>query len=304
MAVTIMKDKSQTGTGGAAFSQMLVATDFSEGAEWALDRAIRLPMDSRATLIVAHVLPDDIPPKYRQAVRQQARDFLEKTVRGLSRRCQRLKRTDIRLVPVLRAGRPSVEIMRLARNLMAEITIVGKHGRRRIRDLVIGSTAERITREAGLPVLVVNQRPAANGYLRPAIALDLDDSFRPIIATALRVIGRTDRTILAIHACDTSLEAFVPYRELDAYRHGCRAKALSEVRDGLESLPGDFRWQTTVRPGDPRGVLVSEITKRRIDLIALGTHGHSRLAHALFGSVVDYVLRSVSCDVLVSPSPQ
>jgi nucleotide-binding universal stress UspA family protein len=299
-----MKKTAPNVVEAAPFHRVLIGTDFSEGAEWAIERAERLAIASGGELIIAHVQPDDVPPKYRQVVRRQAEDLLEKTVRRVSRSFARFKKNGIKVAPVLRAGLPSVEIMRLARTLMAETIVVGKHGRRRIRDLVIGSTAEKITRQAGLPVLVVNQPPSADSYVRPAIALDLDDAFLPIIATTLRVIGPSECPIVGIHAYDTPFEGFVPYREIDAYRRQCRAEALSNLRERLESLEENFRWKLTVQLGDPRAVLVREIIKRRVDLIALGTHGHSRLSHALFGSVVDYVLRSVQCDVLVSPSTQ
>jgi nucleotide-binding universal stress UspA family protein len=36
------------------------------------------------------------------------------------------------------------------------------------------------------------------------------------------------------------------------------------------------------------------------DLLALGTHGRSGLAHALLGSVAEAVIHAASCDVLVA----
>ncbi len=48
-----------------------------------------------------------------------------------------------------------------------------------------------------------------------------------------------------------------------------------------------------------------EIVKRardtRADLIVMGTHGRSGLAHALFGSNVDRVVQHTPCPVLIVP---
>ncbi|HZP42431.1 MAG TPA: universal stress protein [Candidatus Binatia bacterium] len=40
--------------------------------------------------------------------------------------------------------------------------------------------------------------------------------------------------------------------------------------------------------------------ERDADLLALGTHGRSGLAHVLLGSVAEAVIRAARCDVLVA----
>ena len=53
------------------------------------------------------------------------------------------------------------------------------------------------------------------------------------------------------------------------------------------------------------GAAVNEITKRSraidADLIVVGTHGRTGLAHALMGSVAERVVRRASCPVLTVP---
>ena len=53
------------------------------------------------------------------------------------------------------------------------------------------------------------------------------------------------------------------------------------------------------------GVAVSEITKRGrdidADLIVVGTHGRTGIAHAMLGSVAERVVRRASCPVLTVP---
>lgn len=43
------------------------------------------------------------------------------------------------------------------------------------------------------------------------------------------------------------------------------------------------------------------VKKADTDLLVLGTHGYSRVAHVLLGTVAGDVLREVACDVLVVP---
>jgi len=56
-------------------------------------------------------------------------------------------------------------------------------------------------------------------------------------------------------------------------------------------------------PGSPAHTIVDVAKKGGYDLLVLGTHGHTGLAHALIGSVAERVVRHASCPVLTVPSP-
>lgn len=54
--------------------------------------------------------------------------------------------------------------------------------------------------------------------------------------------------------------------------------------------------------GDPAGVIVDTAEHEASDLIVMNTHGESGVRRAVFGSVTERVLHSVSCPVLVTRS--
>jgi nucleotide-binding universal stress UspA family protein len=56
-------------------------------------------------------------------------------------------------------GPAANEILRVTREIAADLIIMGTHGRTGIRRLVVGSVAEAVVRGAGVPVLV--QKPGA-----------------------------------------------------------------------------------------------------------------------------------------------
>jgi len=62
---------------------------------------------------------------------------------------------------VLRSGRPFVEIVRLAREIPADLVVMGTHGRSGLRHALIGSVAERVVRKSPCPVLTVKQAGAS-----------------------------------------------------------------------------------------------------------------------------------------------
>jgi nucleotide-binding universal stress UspA family protein len=56
-------------------------------------------------------------------------------------------------------------------------------------------------------------------------------------------------------------------------------------------------------PGDPATAIVERATQGGYDLLVLGTHGRSGLAHAVLGSVAEKVVRRARCPVLTVRAP-
>jgi nucleotide-binding universal stress UspA family protein len=80
----------------------------------------------------------------------------------------------------------------------------------------------------------------------------------------------------------------------------CRSGEASLARAKVP--PGDApAWRTHVRYGSPRTVIERAVEKADTDLLVLGTHGYSGVAHAFLGSIAGDVLREVACDALVVP---
>lgn len=69
---------------------------------------------------------------------------------------------------------------------------------------------------------------------------------------------------------------------------------LADVR----SSSSDLIIERVLHAGDAGEVICWLAQDRHCDLIVMGTHGHSGLAHLLFGSVAEYVLRHARCPVV------
>jgi nucleotide-binding universal stress UspA family protein len=53
--------------------------------------------------------------------------------------------------------------------------------------------------------------------------------------------------------------------------------------------------------GRPDTEIVARAAETKADLIVMGTHGRSGLAHALMGSVAEHVVRHAPCPILIVP---
>ena len=65
-----------------------------------------------------------------------------------------------------------------------------------------------------------------------------------------------------------------------------------------------FKIQREVREGNPFYEIIRFAKENEIDLILMGTHGHTGLAHMLLGSVTEKVVRKSPCPVLTVRDPE
>ena len=299
---TGVADETRTGT-TSRFGDVLVATDLSSSSLGPIERAAQLPLAAGATLRVVHVLPDSLGSARDGEALEEARRSLDELAPRAVEIARGAGNGGLRVIPSVLVGRADVEIIRHARGPGAELIVLGRHGERSIRGLLLGSTAERVVRNADTPVLVVSHRPKRT-YRQPLIALELSDVAHRIVGVASKVIDPRVRSVPVIHAYQVPFEGRMSLHadpiELAAYRAHYRDEARAGLRRLLESLDAlDLAWAPSVRAGDPRSVILREARRRHADVIAVGTHARSGLSRALLGSVAESVIRTAPCDVLV-----
>jgi nucleotide-binding universal stress UspA family protein len=212
--------------------------------------------------------------------------------------------TDVDVFTHIARGKPFVEIIDHGRNMKAHLTVVGRHGQRPFRDLLIGSTAERVIRKGATPVLVVDSR-GSGPYRRPLVAVDTSETSRRAFELALQAAGSAV-SIDVLHAYGAPYESGVRRtgigeKDLQEYglETGKAARAMVEAFLATYKAKGRV-FSIVLRRGDPRAVILRVVAQRRSDLLALGTHGRSGLASVLIGSVAEAVVRAAPCDVLVA----
>jgi len=140
---------------------VLVATDFSEPSEAALNYGRELARSFHATLHVVHVT-DSIYAQYggeaysvalpelQSEIEDSARKELESLLNDDDRR-------DLRAKPVLiTALAKAPAIVDYARQNTIDLIVMGTHGRGAIGHMLMGSVAERVVRTAPCPVLTVH----------------------------------------------------------------------------------------------------------------------------------------------------
>jgi nucleotide-binding universal stress UspA family protein len=148
--------------------KVLVATDFSATAEAALEEAALLAGLARAEVVLLNVLPTPDPgiptgidlgllPSW-SAIQQMLKER-QKAVQGsLESERARLEKDGLKVQIEIREGTPGAEIARAARELGADLVVMGTHGRSGFSHFFLGSTSDTVVRAAHCPVLLVRHR--------------------------------------------------------------------------------------------------------------------------------------------------
>jgi nucleotide-binding universal stress UspA family protein len=139
---------------------IVVATDFSDLANHALDEAIDLAekLGSKITLVHSYEIPVyGFPDGILVASANVTSEIQTGSQRQLDKAIEAHKGRKVSMTGVLRMGAPWDEINSVASETGASLIVVGTHGRRGLSRALLGSTAERLIRTASLPVLVVHR---------------------------------------------------------------------------------------------------------------------------------------------------
>ena len=143
------------------YQRMLVPVDGSETARRGLDEAIKLSKALGASVRLVHIV-DETPlamnPETGIAAAPLVADFVEAGKQIIEEARAFALAQGVEVATALHenfTGRVADRILEEARKSGAELIVMGTHGRRGIRHVVLGSDAEAVVRGATVPVLLV-----------------------------------------------------------------------------------------------------------------------------------------------------
>ena len=139
------------------FRHVLVAVDFGPSSARALELAMKLVEGGDASLTLGHVV--EIPSFAYVGMSFSAGDLvgpIEEAARAqLAALLASVRKRVASADAVLRRGYPSDELLELARESLADVIVIGTHGRLGVPHLFLGSVAEKVVRHSTVPVITV-----------------------------------------------------------------------------------------------------------------------------------------------------
>lgn len=146
------------------YRKILVPVDGSPTSARGLREALALAKDQRAKVRLVHVVDEGLAIGVAEAgmAFEELVEGLVKSGRAILERARRsAERQGVRAEAVLyekMAGPAADSILRDARKWGADLIVMGTHGRRGLRRVVLGSDAEQVLRMTTVPVLLVRGR--------------------------------------------------------------------------------------------------------------------------------------------------
>ena len=142
--------------------RILVPIDFSENSKKALRYAQSFAEQFGAGLDLLHVVEPTIRPEGYMIMPAALEG---RTVARMNEREQQLANLRRREIgkrikgeTIVHMGKPSREIINLAKAKKVDLIIIATHGYTGMKHVLLGSTAERVVRRAPCPVLVVREK--------------------------------------------------------------------------------------------------------------------------------------------------
>lgn len=141
--------------------KILLPTDFSGCANYALPYAAKIARATNAAIVCVHVVEPVVPavgytglaePMPIADISEQLEDSAERQLPKLGE-CEEF--VGLNVEEIIVHGDAAAEIVRVAAERGVDLIVISSHGRTGLGRIIFGSTAEAVVRHATCPVLVV-----------------------------------------------------------------------------------------------------------------------------------------------------
>lgn len=273
--------------------KILMATDLSARSDRALQRAAAMADEFQAELEVIHVIDESLieaitlqhETAARQAIAQQVSALPVADRVSISQRVIR--------------GLDFSDILQRANESDADLVILGIH-RHDTREMFQGTTAERVVRYGSRPVLVVKDT-VRGPYRRALVGVDLSTHAQAAVAMAARLVPQGE--VHLVHVAHRPFTAFLGRDTQNQLIADERRRVKGVLESGIQRLSAELgpaapRFEIVMKEGQVRHVIREQVLALKPDLLAIGTHGRTGIAHAILGSVAEDLFASAPVDVL------
>lgn len=288
---------------------LLAATDFSAPARHALERAAQLAQATPgARLTLAHVVSAGALDALRRLLPAEANGMQATLLAHAEQQLAELAATLTArhggtIDTLVTTGNPLTTLTELADSRDADLLVMGARGAHFVRELLIGSTTERLLRMTRHPLLAVKQR-AQVPYRRVLAPVDFSDHCAAAINAAHSWLP--DAEFVLLHVFAVELESTFRFAGLDDDTiHAYRAQARDAAIAAMDAFVGKLdvpaaRLARQFVHGAATLRIIEHEQSLDADLIVMGKRGQSMVEELLLGSVTKHVLAHASSDVFIA----
>lgn len=257
--------------------RIIVPTDFSDHAEYALKVAASLATKNKAQILALHMLeiPDGFMTGSRESLHDEALFFMKRARQNFERFLDKDYLKDLTVTEVVQQHPDFTHIIDKAHEHDADLIVMGSHGASGLKETFIGSNAEKVVRTSDIPVLVIKEDTTDFGIENFIYACDLKPESKNAFLNAL-VFGNNLGAKVHLLYVNTPGERFNSTEQIEKKLEDFLGDVKDKTKDVKVHIYNDYYIE--------RGIIN---LSKKLDkvLLGVGTHGRSGIAHFFRGSI-------------------
>ncbi|MFC6720673.1 universal stress protein [Halobacteriaceae archaeon SHR40] len=288
------------------YDDILFPTDGSDGAADTFDHVLDIAATHDATVHILFVT--DTTQTSATRIRSELLDTLEAEGEEIvAETAARAEQRDVSTVTEVVQGEPYREIVEYADSREIDLVVMPTHGRQGLERFLLGSTTERVVRQANVPVLTIqpdDDRTIEYPYRNVLVPTDGSECANQALALGTDVATTHGAalhllSVVAVTSLGVDVRSEVRTTALEE-----RANDLIEDAEGFATNAGVDSVSTTVGYGASiHRAILSYLDDHDIDLVVMGTHGRTGFDRYVLGSVTEYLVRTSPIPVLTVREP-
>lgn len=260
---------------------IIVPTDFSKTANYALEVAVELSKKYNSKLIVLHLLEI---PRHLMDEMSSTNDVVNLTIQTdppdalfymklAQKNFEKTRNLDfmngVEFEEAIQSHLDFKEIGITAQKHQADLIVMGSHGATGIKEFFVGSNTEKAVRHSQIPVMVIKNRIQHFNPISFAFATDLDIAGVLALQEAKNFAAQINTTFSVLHIKNNSESTNTSGKIEKRYHQLLKAAGIKP-----EEAPLYIHNDKDVENG-----LHNAVTKKKIDVLGIATHGRKGLVH-------------------------
>jgi nucleotide-binding universal stress UspA family protein len=254
--------------------KIIVPLDFSEQSEYAIKVAASLAKKYDAEILALHML------ELNQAMITSSEGFHpEQTVFLLKLAEKRFNKfldksylKDVSITPIIKHFKVFDEVNEVAKKNGADLIVMGSHGADGLKEIFVGSNAEKVVRNSDIPVLVIKNDHENFKIDRFVFASDFKEENLPAFKKAKDFANMLSAELDLVYVNvpgDDFLSTRDAYHRINQFLTSANSGQEVEIYNDYSVEKGILNFSETIGA----------------DIIAIPTHGRKGLAHFFMGSI-------------------
>jgi len=188
---------------------------------------------------------------------------------------------------IVEYGDPAETILRVAKDEEYNLVVMGNRGETEAEVFSLGSVAEKVSRHAECPVLIVKQKTKLSKIL---VAIDGSENAEKALEYAVQLAKKNKAKVTLLNVQESKIFGLKPEVTKEIGE-----RILSSARAKVRGV----EFNTQLESGNLAETIIEVAEKGNYDLIVVGSRGLSSVKRFFLGSVSDDISHHAKCSVLI-----